>query len=80
MTASLLDRHVCPRGPMNHSENTRWHLAVRYGSRALELSRGKSAIDVAELADLVPVLTTIRTAQRRASRTICYAQTEFRRG
>ena len=39
-------------------------MAVRYGSRVLELSRGKNAIEVAELADLVPALTAIRTAVR----------------
>ena len=46
------------------AENTRWHLAVRYGSRVLELSKGKNAIEVAELVDVVPVLVAIRTAAR----------------
>ena len=46
------------------TEAGKWHLAVRYGSRVLELSRGKNAIEVAELADLVPALTAIRTAVR----------------
>ena len=46
------------------TEGGKWHLAVRYGSRVLELSRGKNAIEVAELADLVPALTAIRTAVR----------------
>ena len=46
------------------AENGRWHLAVRYGSRVLELSKGKNAIEVVELVDVVPVLVALRTAAR----------------
>jgi len=39
-------------------------VVVLYRARVLELSRGKNAIEVAELADLVPALNAIRTAVR----------------
>ena len=37
-------------------------LTVRYGARTLELAKGKSAIEVADLDELVAVLTKLKTA------------------
>jgi hypothetical protein len=37
-------------------------LNIRYGARKLEISKGKSAVEIATLADLVPTLELIKQA------------------
>jgi len=37
-------------------------LNIRYGARKLEISKGKSAVEIATLADLVPTLELIKRA------------------
>lgn len=37
-------------------------LSVRYGARALELAKGKSAVEVASVNDLVPTLEVLKSA------------------
>jgi hypothetical protein len=37
-------------------------LNIRYGARKLEISKGKSAVEVAALSDLVPILELIKQA------------------
>lgn len=44
------------------SENGRLALAVRYGAKVLELAKGKHAIEIATIADLVPTLEVVRQA------------------
>lgn len=39
-------------------------LAIKYGSRQIELQKGKSAIDVGSVANLVPTLDTVIAAVR----------------
>ena len=43
-------------------ENGKLALSVRYGARTLELSKGKNAIEIASIADLVPTLEIVRSA------------------
>lgn len=43
-------------------ENGKMALAVRYGARVLELSKGKYAIEIASTSDLLPTLEVVRTA------------------
>ena len=42
-----------------HTDNGRLALAVRYGSRVLELAKGKSAIDLADQAALIAALEVL---------------------
>ena len=42
------------------SESGKINLSVRYGSKTLELAKGKSTIDVGTVAELVPVLETLK--------------------
>jgi hypothetical protein len=42
------------------AENGRVCLQVRYGTRVLELAKGKNSIDVGTVAELLPVLATIK--------------------
>ena len=42
------------------ADNGRVCLQVRYGTRVLELSKGKNSIDVGTVADLLPVLATVK--------------------
>lgn len=42
------------------AENGRVCLQVRYGTRVLELAKGKNSIDVGTVADLLPVLATVK--------------------
>ena len=42
-----------------HTDNGRLALTVRYGSRVLELAKGKSAIDIADQAALIPALEVL---------------------
>lgn len=44
------------------SENGKLALAVRYGAKVLELAKGKHAIEIATIADLVPTLEVVRQA------------------
>lgn len=44
------------------AENGRLCLNVKYGSKVLELAKGKTAIDVGTLTDLVPTLDTLKAA------------------
>lgn len=44
------------------SDNGKLALTVRYGAKLLELSRGKFAIEVASVAELVDTLEIVRTA------------------
>jgi hypothetical protein len=42
------------------AENGRVCLQVRYGTRVLELAKGKPTIEVGSVAELVPVLETLK--------------------
>lgn len=42
------------------AENGRVCLQVRYGTRVLELAKGKNSIEVGTVADLLPVLATVK--------------------
>ena len=42
------------------AENGRVCLQVRYGTRVLELAKGKNSIDVGTVAELLPVLDTVK--------------------
>jgi hypothetical protein len=42
------------------ADNGRVCLQVRYGTRMLELAKGKNSIDVGTVADLLPVLATVK--------------------
>jgi hypothetical protein len=42
------------------ADNGRVCLQVRYGTRVLELAKGKNSIDVGTVAELLPVLTTVK--------------------
>lgn len=43
-------------------ENGKLALAVRYGAKVLELGKGKNAIEISAIADLVPTLEVVRKA------------------
>ena len=45
-----------------HTDNGRLALTVRYGSRVLELAKGKSAIDIADQAALIAALEVLAQA------------------
>jgi hypothetical protein len=42
------------------ADNGRVCLQVRYGTKVLELAKGKNSIDVGAVADLLPVLETVK--------------------
>jgi len=42
------------------ADNGRICLQVRYGTRVLELTKGKNSIDVGTVAELLPVLATVK--------------------
>jgi hypothetical protein len=44
------------------ADNGRVTLCVRYGSKPLELAKGKFAVDIAQAADLLPTLELLKTA------------------
>ena len=44
------------------TDTNRLALNIRYGARKLEISKGKSAVEIATLADLVPTLELIKQA------------------
>ncbi len=44
------------------ADNGKTAISVRYGARVLELARGKFAVEIASLADLLPTLELIKTA------------------
>ena len=44
------------------TDNGKLALAVRYGARTLELSKGKNAVEVANLSELVATLELVKTA------------------
>jgi TRAP-type mannitol/chloroaromatic compound transport system substrate-binding protein len=44
------------------SDNGKLALAVKYGARVLELSKGKFAVELASAAELVPTLEIIKSA------------------
>lgn len=44
------------------TDNGKYALTVRYGARTLELAKGKSAIEVATLEELVTALETVKAA------------------
>jgi hypothetical protein len=44
------------------SDNGKLALSVRYGTRVLELAKGKFAVEIASTAELVTVLETVKTA------------------
>jgi hypothetical protein len=44
------------------SESGKVCVSVRYGSKVLELSKGKSAVEVASPEDLIKTLETVRSA------------------
>ena len=43
-------------------ENGKLALAIRYGAKVLELAKGKNAIEISAIADLVPTLEVVRKA------------------
>ena len=44
------------------AEGGKVNVAVRYGSKVIELAKGKNAIELASTADLVPTLKLVRDA------------------
>lgn len=44
------------------AENGRIHMSVKYGAKTLELTKGKQAIEVGTLEDLIPTLDTLKAA------------------
>ncbi|NIF55567.1 DUF6641 family protein [Burkholderia sp. Ax-1724] len=44
------------------AENGRVHMVVKYGAKTLELAKGKQAIEVGTLDELIPTLDTLKTA------------------
>jgi hypothetical protein len=44
------------------AENGRVHMFVKYGAKTLELAKGKQAIEVGTLDDLIPTLETLKAA------------------
>ena len=44
------------------SESGKINLSVRYGSKTLELAKGKNAIEVSSADELITALTTLKTA------------------
>ncbi len=44
------------------AENSRVHMHVKYGAKTLELAKGKQAIEVGTLDDLIPTLDTLKAA------------------
>lgn len=44
------------------AENSKVMLAIRYGAKSLELAKGKNAIEVGSLTDLVGVLEAVKEA------------------
>ena len=43
-------------------EHGKVYISLRYGTRMLELSKGKSAIEVGEMKQLVPVIEALKRA------------------
>ncbi|MEK6384096.1 MAG: DUF6641 family protein [Paraburkholderia tropica] len=44
------------------AENGRIHMHVKYGAKTLELAKGKTAIEIGTLADLIPTLDMLKAA------------------
>lgn len=44
------------------TDNGKLALNIRYGARVIDLAKGKSAVEIASVADLVPTLELIRSA------------------
>jgi uncharacterized protein YifE (UPF0438 family) len=62
---------LMPKGVKSWSwtaENGKTCIAVRYGSKVLELAKGKTAVEVGTNKELVAVLTTLRKAVAAAMR------------
>jgi hypothetical protein len=51
-----------PRGWYWTDDNGKVYISLRYGTRILELSKGKSAIEVGEKKQLVPVIEALKRA------------------
>jgi hypothetical protein len=49
-------------GPLQISESGKVCVSIRYGSKVLELSKGKTSIEIAGAQDLVPALETVKVA------------------
>lgn len=64
------------------SDNGKLALAVRYGAKVLELAKGKYAIEVAGVAELVPTLEIVRSAVQNGELddAIDYAANKLRSG
>ena len=64
------------------SDNGKLALAVRYGAKVLELAKGKYAIEVASVAELVPTLEIVRSAVQNGELddAIDYAANKLRSG
>lgn len=64
------------------SDNGKLALAVRYGAKVLELAKGKYAIEVASIAELVPTLEIVRSAVQNGELddAIDYAANKLRSG
>lgn len=44
------------------AENGKVCFSVRYGSRVLDIAKGKNAIEIANIADLIAVIETVKSA------------------
>ena len=44
------------------NEGAKWHLTVRYGSRVLEITRGRNAIELADLNEVMGTISLLKTA------------------
>jgi hypothetical protein len=44
------------------AENGRVHMSVKYGAKTLQLAKGKTAIEISVLDDLIPTLDTLKAA------------------
>ena len=44
------------------AENGKVCFSVRYGSRVLDIAKGKNAIEIANMADLIAVIETVKSA------------------
>jgi hypothetical protein len=53
-----VDPTVCPEFALSHL--FRFAEPLLYGTRVLELAKGKNSIDVGTVADLLPVLATVK--------------------
>ena len=51
-----------PRACFWTADDGRVYISLRYGTRAIEIAKGKSAIEIGELRQLVPVVEALKQA------------------